>query len=75
MNNDVRDKELTEQQIDDWRRRISKMTRIDMCRLWRFAPSGHPIFNNTLPMYAIFKKRFDKLGGFSPAISKQIGWD
>lgn len=55
--------------------RINSMSREEMARLWRFAPSGHPYFDTTLPYYEIFKKRFDELGGFSPAISKAIGLD
>ncbi len=58
-----------QQQLD----RINSMSREEMARLWRFAPSGHPYFDTTLPYYEIFRKRFDELGGFSPAISKAIG--
>ena len=53
---------------------ISTMSQIEMARLYRFAPSGHIYFDKTKPYYAIFKKRFDSLGGFTPAISKSIGW-
>jgi len=52
--------------------RINSMTREEMCSLWRFAPSGHPYFDTTKPYNAVFKARFDELGGFSPAISKAI---
>ncbi len=52
---------------------IKELSRYEMCRLWRFAPSGHRYFDNTRPYYVIFKKRFDELGGFSPEISKQLG--
>ena len=55
--------------------RINAMSREEMCRLWRFAPSGHPYFDCKLPYYAVFKTRFDALGGFSPEISKAIGWE
>ena len=53
---------------------INQMTREDMAQLWRHAPVGHPYFDTTLPFYEVFKKRFDELGGFSPEISKKIGW-
>ena len=53
--------------------KINAMTREAMCRLWRNAPAGHPYFDTTKPYYAIFKARFDELGGFSRAISKKIG--
>ena len=52
---------------------INNMSRLEMAQLWRFAPSGHPYFDTTRPYYAVFKKRFDELGGFSPEISKAIG--
>ncbi len=51
---------------------INGMSREEMCRLWRFAPAGHPYFDKTNPLSEIFKKRFDELGGFSPEISKRL---
>lgn len=51
---------------------INNLSRTEMARLWRFAPSSHIYFDNTKPYYKIFKKRFDSLGGFSPKISKEI---
>lgn len=54
--------------------RIDTMTHEEMCRLWRFSPSGNPIFRSDLPFYARFEARFKALGGFTPAISKRIGW-
>ncbi len=50
------------------------MSHLEMVSLWRFAPSGHPFFDDRYPLYIIFKKRFDELGGFTPEISKKIGW-
>jgi hypothetical protein len=61
-------------EIDQHIHDISQMSQEDMASLWRFAPSGHPYFDNTIPLYAVFKKRFDELGGFTPEISKKIGW-
>lgn len=54
--------------------KINKMSREEMAKLWRFAPAGHPYFDSTLPYYEVFAKRFKKLGGFSPEISK-ISWE
>lgn len=54
---------------------INSMSRTEMARLWRFAPSGHIYFDTTLPYYEIFKARFDELDGMSTSISKEIGWD
>lgn len=53
---------------------INAMSRESMAHLWRFAPCGHKYFDSSLPYYDIFKKRFSELGGFSPEISKSIGW-
>lgn len=53
--------------------KINSMSHIEMARLWRFAPSGHKYFDSSLPYFEIFKERFKSLGGFTPAISKEIG--
>lgn len=53
---------------------IEKMSHIEMARLYRFAPSGHPYFNTELPYVKFFMKRFNELGGMTPEISKLIGW-
>jgi hypothetical protein len=52
--------------------RINAMSQFDMCSLWRFAPAGHPYFDRTLPYADIFKARMDRLGGFTPEISKAL---
>jgi len=53
---------------------VDKMSRLEMARLWRFAPSGHPLMDSTNPLSDRFMARFKELGGFSPAISKALGW-
>ncbi len=55
--------------------KINEMEQFEMARLWRFAPSDHPYFDSNLPYYKIFKKRFIEVGGMTPSISKQIGWE
>ena len=65
---------MTEEEIQRHKDDIDKLGREAMCRLWRYAPSGHAYFQYG-PIYDHFKKRFDSLGGFSPEISKKIGWD
>ena len=55
--------------------KIESMTQYEMAQLWRFAPSGHPYFDSTKPYYAVFAARFAALGGFTPAISKALGWE
>lgn len=52
--------------------KINNMSQAEMAQLWRFAPAGHQYFDNTLPYFEIFNKRFKELGGFTPKISKEI---
>ncbi len=65
---------MTEQEITEAKAAIDKLTQIEMARMWRFAPAGHPYFDSTLPLSEHFKKRFQELGGFSSEISKALGW-
>ena len=53
---------------------INALSQVEMARLWRFSPSGHIYFDMNEPYYDIFKARFHELGGFTPEISKEIGW-
>ena len=64
-------KELTPEQIMDWKKKIDAMSQEDMARLWRFAPCPHPIFVTGTELFGYFEKRFN---GFTPEISKAIGW-
>ncbi len=52
--------------------RIDSLSREQMAHKWRFAPVGDPMFRDAAGEY--FELRFKKLGGFSPEISKRIGW-
>ena len=54
--------------------KINRMPQTEMARLWRFSPAGHPWFDSTKPFFKIFEKRFNELGGFTPSISKSMGW-
>ena len=53
---------------------VEQMTRLELCRLWRFARAGE-FWERGNPISEAAKKRLDTLGGFSPEISKQIGWE
>jgi len=55
-------------------RKIYVMSQYEMASLWRFAPPGHLYFDNTLPYFRHFERRFNRLGGMTPEISKQIEW-
>jgi hypothetical protein len=65
---------MTEEEIQKHKDAIDKLSREEMCRLWRFAPSGHVYFISGTEVHEHFDKRFKELGGFSPEISKKIGW-
>jgi hypothetical protein len=53
---------------------IKGMSHEQLCRAWRFSPSGTKILQGKAGDY--FKERlFKELGGFTPEISKKIGWD
>lgn len=64
---------LTPEQVEVWKGKIDQMGRFEMCRLRRFAPSGHPVFSMKTDLPDYFEERFKKLGGFSPEISKALG--
>lgn len=66
--------EFTKEEIEQLEREIDGMSHMDMARAWRFHKSGHPIFRLDLPLYEKFEKRFKEFGGFTPEISKAIGW-
>ena len=53
--------------------KINEMSHYEMCSAWRFSEPGNPIFCEP-EIYKIFKEKFDKFGGFTPEISKSIGW-
>jgi hypothetical protein len=54
--------------------KINKMSQIDMCRLWKHAPSGLIYFDTSYPYFKIFNQRLHgHFNGFTPQISKLIG--
>ena len=65
---------MTNQGIKAHLKDIAAMSQYEMAHLWRFAPSGHPFFDRRYPLFDAFKKRFKVLGGFTPEISKSLGW-
>jgi hypothetical protein len=64
---------------------VEKADREQICRWWRFLPSpgagavGRDDFTEVLNQHAIvlnrIGERLGELGGFSPEISKKLGWD
>ena len=55
------------------RQKIDEMSQYDMCRLWRFAKSGHPLLQGDTGDY--FSQVLKEKGGFTPEISKSLGWE
>ena len=64
---------MTEEEIEKHKKNIDALTQTEMCILVRFARAGHPYFQ-VGPVNDYFQKRFKERGGFTPAISKAIGW-
>lgn len=58
---------------DEQKAKIDSMSRLELARMWRFAPIGDPLLAGEAGDY--FAKRFNNLGGMNSQISKQIGWD
>jgi len=66
---------MTDEEIQEWKERIDQMSQIECARIYRFAQSGHIFFNTMLPLHTYFDKHFRKVGGMTPEISKEIGWE
>ena len=58
--------EKTKEQID-------RMSQEELCRKWRFAKAGDPMFQGETGEY--FGDKLTEKGGFTPEISKRIGWN
>jgi hypothetical protein len=65
---------MTEAERTVWLRKIDEMSQMEMASLQRFAPAGHPIFDCSNNLSEYFKERFNKKGGMTPEISKELGW-
>jgi hypothetical protein len=67
--------DYSEEQITKALESIKTMDHYTMCKYWRFAPEGTEIyFRSDISTGKEFKDRlFKHFGGFTPAISKQLG--
>lgn len=65
---------MTEQEIKEFKAEIDKMSQYEMARFIRFAPIGHVIFRKDHPLSDYFGEQFQELGGWTPEISKELGW-
>lgn len=58
---------------DDLKNDIDKMTHYELARMWRFGELGNKYLQGEVGEY--FKRRlFDHFGGFTPELSKRLGW-
>jgi hypothetical protein len=53
--------------------RIDAMSQLELCRVWRFATTGDPLLAGEVGEY--FAEKLKEKGGFTPEISKHLGWD
>lgn len=58
---------------DQEKQRIDSMSQFDMAHMWRFSPTGEPLLQGDTGDY--FSKVFREKGGFTPEISKRLGWE
>jgi hypothetical protein len=54
---------------------LNELTQYQMCYMWRFHVGNPDYFDNTKEISKSFSHRlFNHFGGFTPEISKQLGW-
>jgi hypothetical protein len=54
------------------KQQIDAMSQYGLCRHWRYAACGDPLLQGECGEY--FEKRLKEKGGFTPEISKSLGW-
>jgi len=69
---------MSEIEIKKCKEEIDNLSHEEMCKLWRFIPAGQNLCpsnkENNMEVEEYFIKKFHSLGGFTPEISKKIGW-
>ena len=55
------------------KQQIDNMSQYELCKKWRFAKLGDMLLQDDAGEY--FSKKLKEKGGFSPDISKSLGWD
>jgi hypothetical protein len=66
---------LPDSEIERYKVEINEMSHLEMARRYRFSSSGDLMFRSDLPLNKLFMDRFKQLGGWTPEISKRVGWD
>ena len=60
---------------EDLKKEIDLLTHMEMCFMWRFGKGRKEYFDARHPASEYFKERlFKHFGGFTPEISKDLGW-
>lgn len=64
-----------EKSYDELKAEIDGLSHFQMCSMWRKGTGNKAFFDSSNPISAYFRDRlFKHYGGFTPEISKQIGW-
>lgn len=58
---------------EEQKKRIDKMSHYDLCYYWRHAKSDDKLLKGLTGEY-LKERLFKHFGGFTPRISKSIGW-
>jgi len=72
--------DYTQEQIDQFAKEIKVMDQFSLCYYWRFSKAGNPRFRTDLittegkSLGDLFSEELKAKGGFTPEISKLIGW-
>ena len=64
-----------EKTFEEQKAEIDNLTHEELCRMWRFGSGDPAYFDKRSPISQYFSDRlFKHFGGFTPEISKRIGW-
>lgn len=64
-----------EKTYDELKAEIDQLSHFQMCYMWRTGKANPAYFNKANPISEYFTSRlYNHFGGFTPEISKQIGW-
>lgn len=71
--------EISQKELARWYKKLDEAGYRDLLELRRYAPIGHAVFRNDLPLYEYFHGRFEVEGAKlsqseKVAISKRVGW-
>jgi len=58
---------------EEEKKRIDAMSQYELCKMWRFAKCGASLLQGDTGKY--FAERLKEKGGFTPEISKYLGWE